>query len=91
MKVFKITINEYNYGIYAPNKKEALELLQEEIGSFKNEVVQEIQKKDWDKKDINIYVDNNLDSKPFKSCINDEIVFKNESQIVFTNDYSIIN
>jgi hypothetical protein len=91
MKVFKITIDKYHYGIYSPNQKEALELLEEEIGSFKNEIIEEIPQVDWDKKTINIYEDNNFDSKPFKSSINDEIVFKNESQIVFTNDYSIID
>lgn len=91
MKVFKITIDKFHYGIYASNEKEALELLEEKIGSFEKEIIEEIPQSDWDKKTINIYEDNNFDSKPFKSSINDEIVFKNESQLLFTNHYSIIN
>jgi hypothetical protein len=42
MKVFKITVDENYYGIYAENKTEALAYLIDEIGFFENETVEEI-------------------------------------------------
>ena len=55
MKVFKITIENYFYAIYAENIEDAITFLSEEIGVFNDYRIEEIPESEWDKKDIKIY------------------------------------
>ena len=90
MKVFKITIENYIYAIYAKNIEDALIFLSEEIGIFNNYKIEEIPESEWDKKDIKIYEDNDTSTEPFYVSIREEICGK-EAQLVFTNDFSTFN
>ena len=87
MKVFKITIENYIYAIYAKNIEDALIFLSEEIGIFNNYKIEEIPESEWDKKDIKIYEDNDTSTEPFYVSIREEICGK-EAQLLFTNDFS---
>ena len=90
MKVFKITIENYIYAIYAKNIEDALIFLSEEIGIFNNYKIEEIPESEWDKKDIKIYEDNDTSTEPFYVSIREEICGK-EAQLLFTNDFSTFN
>ena len=90
MKVFKITIENYIYAIYAKNIEDALIFLSEEIGIFNNYKIEEIPESEWDKKDIKIYEDNDTSKEPFYVSIREEII-GNETQLVYTNDFSTFN
>ena len=90
MKVFKITIENYIYAIYAKNIEDALIFLSEEIGIFNNYKIEEIPESEWDKKDIKIYEDNDTSTEPFYVSIREEICGK-EAQLVYTNDFSTFN
>jgi activator of HSP90 ATPase len=87
MRVFKISIGEYIYGIYAKDSVEAISFLHEEIGYLKVDKIQEIPESEWDKKDIKIYEDNDTSTEPFFVSIREEIC-GNEAQLIFTNDFS---
>ena len=90
MKVFKITVDENYYGIYAENKTEALAYLIDEIGFFENETVEEISESEWNKRTINIWEDNDFSKKPYKTSIRENICGK-ETQMLFTNNFSTFN
>ena len=90
MKVFKITIENYFYAIYAENAEDAITFLSEEIGAFDNYKIEEIPESEWDKKDIKIYEDNDTSTEPFYVSIREEICGK-EAQLVYTNDFSTFN
>ena len=90
MKVFKITIENYFYAIYAENTEDALMFLSEEIGNFDYSEIQEVPESEWDKRDIKIYEDNDTSKEPFYVSIREEII-ENETQIVYTNDFSTFN
>ena len=90
MKVFKITVDKFYYAIYAENKTEAIAYLIEQIGDFEDEVIEEISESEWDEKIINIWEDNDTSKQPFKVSIREEIC-GNEPQLLYTNDYSLIN
>ena len=90
MKVFKITIENYFYAIYAENIEDALTFLSEEIGNFDYSEIQEVPESEWDKKDIKIYEDNDTSTEPFYVSIREEICGK-EAQLLFTNDFSTFN
>ena len=87
MKVFKITIENYFYAIYAENIEDAITFLSEEIGVFNDYRIEEIPESEWDKKDIKIYEDNDTSKEPFYVSIREEII-GNETQLVYTNDFS---
>ncbi len=87
MKVFKITIENYFYAIYAENIEDAITFLSEEIGVFNDYRIEEIPESEWDKKDIKIYEDNDTSTEPFYVSIREEII-GNETQLVYTNDFS---
>ena len=87
MRVFKITIGEYHYGIYSKDEESAKIFLEEEIGYFENETIEEIPESEWDKKDIKIYEDNDTYTEPFFVSIREEVCGI-ESQLIFTNDFS---
>ena len=87
MKVFKITIENYFYAIYAENIDDALMFLSEEIGNFDYSEIQEVHESEWDKRDIKIYEDNDTSKEPFYVSIREEII-GNETQLVYTNDFS---
>ena len=90
MKVFKITIENYFYAIYAENIEDAITFLAEEIGVFNDYRIEEIPESEWDKKDIKIYEDNDTSKEPFYVSIREEII-GNETQLVYTNDFSTFN
>ena len=90
MKVFKITIKNYFYAIYAENIEDAVSFLSEEIGVFDNYNIEEIPENEWDKKTINIWEDNDFSKKPYKTSIRENICGK-ETQLVYTNDFSTFN
>ena len=90
MKVFKITIENYFYAIYAENTEDALTFLSEEIGVFNDYKIEEIPESEWDKKTINIWEDNNFSKKYYKTSIRETICGK-ETQLVYTNDFSTFN
>ena len=90
MKVFKITIENYFYAIYAENIEDAITFLFEEIGVFNDYRIEEIPESEWDKKDIKIYEDNDTSTEPFYVSIREEICGK-EAQLVYTNDFSTFN
>ena len=90
MKVFKITIENYFYAIYAENTEDALTFLSEEIGVFNDYKIEEIPESEWDKKDIKIYEDNDTSTESFYVSIREEICGK-ETQLVYTNDFSTFN
>jgi hypothetical protein len=90
MKVFKITIENYFYAIYAENIEDAITFLSEEIGVFNDYKIEEIPESEWDKKDIKIYEDNDTSTEPFYVSIREEICGK-EDQLLFTNDFSTFN
>ncbi len=90
MKVFKITIENYFYAIYAENIEDAITFLSEEIGVFNDYRIEEIPESEWDKKDIKIYEDNDTSTEPFYVSIREEII-GNETQLVYTNDFSTFN
>ncbi len=90
MKVFKITIGEYYYGIYSKDSTEAIIFLHEQIGCVKIDNIEEIPESEWDKKFIAMYEDNDTTKEPFFISIRDEI-YEDEEQLVFTNDYSLID
>ena len=90
MKVFKITIENYFYAIYAENIEDAITFLSEEIGVFNDYKIEEIPESEWDKKDIKIYEDNDTSTEPFYVSIREEII-GNETQLVYTNDFSTFN
>ena len=90
MKVFKITLDEYLYGVYAENEDDALTFLAEEIGFFNHPVIEEIPESEWDKKTIKIWEENDFSKKHYKVSIREEICGK-EAQMIFTNDFSTFN
>ena len=90
MKVFKITIENYFYAIYAENIEDAVSFLSEEIGVFDNYNIEEIPENEWDKKDIKIYEDNDTSTESFYVSIRENICGK-ETQLVYTNDFSTFN
>ena len=90
MKVFKIYTGEYFYGIYAKDAVEAISFLHEEIGYLKVDKIQEIPESEWDEKTIEIYEDNDFSTEPFYVSIREEIC-GNETQLIFTNDFSIFS
>ena len=90
MKVFKITIENYFYAIYAENIEDAITFLSEEIGVFNDYRIEEIPERERDKKDIKIYEDNDTSTEPFYVSIREEICGK-EAQLVYTNDFSTFN
>ena len=90
MKVFKITIENYFYAIYAENIEDAITFLSEEIGVFNDYRFEEIPESEWDKKYIKIYEDNDTSTEPFYVSIREEICGK-EAQLVYTNDFSTFN
>jgi hypothetical protein len=90
MKVFKITIENYFHAIYAENIDDALMFLSEEIGNFDYSEIQEIPESEWDRKNIKIYEDNDTSKEPFYVSIREEII-GNETQLVYTNDFSTFN
>lgn len=90
MKVFKITIENYIYAIYAENIEDAITFLSEEIGIFDDYKIEKIPESEWDKKDIKIYEDNDTSTEPFYVSIREEIC-GNEAQLLFTNDFSTFN
>ena len=88
MKIFKIKIENYFYAIYAKNINDALIFLSEEIGYFEIEKpTEEIPESEWDRKNIKIYEDNDTSKEPFYVSIREEII-GNETQLVYTNDFS---
>lgn len=84
MKVFKFHCSEYVYAFSAPTKEEATKKLTE----FTNDEVtsvEEIPESEWDKRNMDIYEDNNTDLKLFKVSIRD-LIIDTKPQMLFTND-----
>lgn len=90
MKVFKIYTGGYHYVIAAETDELALIHLQEEIGHFELEKpTEEIPESDWDISNIKMYEDNDLSTEPWYVSIRESIC-GNETQLIFTNDFSLI-
>ena len=88
MKVFKFYTDGYIYSIYSKTEEQAATFLQEEIGYFEIEKpTEEIPESEWDRKNIKIYEDNDTSKEPFYVSIREEII-GNETQLVYTNDFS---
>lgn len=89
MKVFKFFTKEHYYGVQGKSELEAkahlTEFMDDEL--IKTE---EIPESKWDKPDINVYEDNDLESEPFKISIRDAMHGEHPEQI-FTNDYDMID
>lgn len=91
MKVFKIYTGGHIYAIYSKTEEQAVIFLQEEIGYFNIEKPsEEIPESEWDEKTIEIYEDNDFSTEPFYVSIREEIC-GNETQLIFTNDFSIFS
>lgn len=88
MKVFKFYCGKSHYGVAAKTKKEAINIFNEQIGDLYT-ICKEIPEKEWDKKDISIWEDNNPKKKLFKISIR-EAIFKSNPHIVFGSDTSFL-
>lgn len=86
MKVFKFYCGELYYGFAAETKELAIEEFTEQTGDAYT-VCEEIPESEWDKKNINIWEDNDFSKKPFKVSIREQIC-GTDPQMVFTNDTS---
>jgi len=84
MKVFKFYCGELYYAYAALTKEEAIEQFKEETGD-QYTVCEEIPEREWDKKMISIWEDNNFDKKPYKISIR-EAICGTDSQMIFSND-----
>jgi hypothetical protein len=84
MKVFKIFCESLYYAIYAEKKEDAIEYL---LGLTDDvyTLIEEIPESEWDKRNINVWEDNDFDKKPYKISIRESIC-GTEAQMVFSND-----
>lgn len=84
MKVFKFYVGHLYYGYAAQTEEEAISSFKEDTGEDFDKK-EEIPESEWDKKDINIWEDNDTNKKPFKVSIRESISGEEAHQI-FTND-----
>ena len=89
MKVFKFNHDGYDYAFFAKTEELAIaefkQTIADEDFSFK-----EIPQSEWDKKTIDVFEDNQFDKKSYKVSISD-LISGDEPQMIYTNDYSIID
>lgn len=86
MKIFKFYCDKYYYAYSGNSEDEARECLFEQMGEMNLDKVEEIPESEWNEKFINIWDDNDFEKEPYKESISD-IIFNNEPQMIFTNDY----
>ena len=83
MKVFKFYCGETTYGFGAQTKELAIAEFVEQTGDIYT-VCEEITQKDWDKKTIKMWEDNDFETEPFMVSIND-VLLGSEPQMIFSN------
>lgn len=83
MKVFKFHCEELFYGYAAQTKEEAIKQFTED-GCDRFTHCEEIPERDWDKRTINVWEDNDFEKKPFKISIR-EAICGTEPQMIFSN------
>ncbi len=86
MQVFKFHVGALFFAYAAQTKEQAIAQFADEYGHDNDYTsVEEIPESEWDVKMINMWEDNDMSKKPFKTSIR-EIISGTEPQIVFTND-----
>lgn len=87
MKVFKFISGELYYAYSGHDENEAKETLFDEFGKMNIDSVEEIPECKWDEKNISTWEDNDLETKPYKVSIRDNMIDET-SVLIFTNDFS---
>lgn len=86
MKVYKFYCGQLIYAVSAKTKEKAIKFFEEETGD-EFTVCEEIPESEWDKKIINIWVDNDFNKKPYKTSIR-ELMISDGEQMIYSNDVS---
>jgi hypothetical protein len=86
MKVYKFYCGQLIYAVSAKTKEKAINFFEEETGD-EFTVCEEIPESEWDKKMINIWVDNDFNKKPYKTSIR-ELMISDGEQMIYSNDMS---
>lgn len=89
MQVFKFFKDEFHYTIAAPSEELAVEKFKQDV-SPEFDSSEEIPESEWDERNVNLYVDNDISRKPFKVSIR-EMINGIEPQLICTNDYELIS
>ena len=87
MKAFKFTSKEDNlfWAFSGKDEEEAKQTLIDYHGEVVIDDVEEIPESQWDEKMINMWVDNDLDTEPFKISIREAMLGDMPTEL-FTND-----
>lgn len=89
MRVIKFYSEDYYYAFAA----ETFELAQKEFHSQIGDTIErweEVPESEWDKEEINLWVDNDFTSKPSKVSIR-QLIICTDPQLIFTDDLDIIS
>lgn len=89
MKVLEFQHNGMLYAFFAQTEELAIEEFKENISEV-GFTYKEIPQSEWDKETVDVYEDNQFDSKPYKASILD-LICGEEPQMIYTNDFSIID
>lgn len=89
VKVFKFSVDALFYAYAAKTKQAAVQKFNEDVGEDITQF-EEILQKDWDKKIIKVYPDNDTSKRAFKISIR-EAIAGTDPQLVFTNDSALVD